>query len=112
METENTATVSKDTVAFTSQLDQSGVKTTDDIEKSMTNEVIDTLHIDSRGAKDHLSNEDMQKYTFNPKSFQSGSSVGFIELNTVTNKALFTQIRILRELMFDVIPLSKYDHLV
>ncbi len=60
METENLATVSKDTVAGTSQLDQSGVKTTDDIEKSMTNEVIDTLHLDSRCAKDCVSNEDMQ----------------------------------------------------
>ncbi len=36
METENTATVLKDTVAGTSQLDQSGIKTTDDIKKSIT----------------------------------------------------------------------------
>ncbi len=73
VETENTATVSKDTFAVTSQSDQSIVKTTDNIEKSMTNKVIDTLHLDSGGAKDRLSNEDMHKYTvvekFNPKSF-------------------------------------------
>ncbi len=58
----------------------------------------------------------MHKYTgtetFNPKSFQSSSSVGFIELNTVAKEVLFDQIRMLRELMFDVIPLSRYDHLV
>ncbi len=82
----------------------------------MTNEAIDILHLDFRGAKDRLSNEDMHKYTgvekFNPKIFQSGSSVGFIDLNGVTNEVLFAQIRILRELMFDVIPLSRYDHLV
>ncbi len=30
----------------------------------------------------------------------------------MTNKVLFAQIRMLRELMFDVIPLSRYDHLV
>ncbi len=116
MEMENPATVSKDTVAVTSQLDQSNVKTTNGIEKSMTNEVIDTLHLDSRGAKDRLSNEDIHKYTgvekFNPKSFQSGSSVGFIYLKTVTNDVLFAQIRMFRELMFDVITLSRYDHLV
>ncbi len=58
----------------------------------------------------------MHKYTgvekFNPKNFQSGSSVGFIDMNTVTNEVLFAQIRMLRELMFDVVPQSRYDHLV
>ncbi len=116
METDNPATVSKDTVSGTSQLDQSGVKTSDDVEKSMTNEVIDTLQLDCNSVKDRLSNEDMHKYTdverFNPKSFQSGSSIGFINLNTVTDELLFAQIRMLRELMFDVIPLNRYDHLV
>ncbi len=63
MDTENTATVSKDTVTVTSQSDQGGVKTTDDINKSMTNEAIDVLHLDSSGAKDRLSNEDMHKNT-------------------------------------------------
>ncbi len=84
--------------------------------KSMTNEVIDTLHLDSRGVKDRLANEDMLKYTgvekFNHKSFQLGSRVGFIDPNAVTNEVLFAQIRMLIELMFDVIPLSRYDHLV
>ncbi len=58
----------------------------------------------------------MHKYTgiekFNPKSFKSGSSVGFIDQNTAPYEVLFAQIRMLRELMFDVIPLSRYDHLV
>ncbi len=87
MDTENTATVSKDTVAVTSQYDQGGVKITDDINKSMTNKAINVLH-------------------------QSGSGVGFINLNTVTKEVLFAQIRMLRKLMFDVVPLSRYDHLV
>ncbi len=110
------ATVSKVSVAGASQSDKGFVKPTDDINKSMTNEAIDVLHLASRGAKDRLSNKDLHKYTgvekFNAKSFQSGSSVGFIDLNTVTNEVMFAQIRMLRELMFDVIPLSRYDHLV
>ncbi len=116
MDTAKSATVSKVPFAGASQYDNGSVKTTDDINKSMTNEVIGILHLDSRGAKDHLSNKDMHKYTgvekFNPKSFQSGSSVGFINLNTVTNEVLFAQIRMLRGLIFDVDPLIRYDHLV
>ncbi len=116
MDTAKSATVSKVPVAGASQYDNGSVKTTDDINKSMTNEAIDFLHLDSRGSKDCLSNEDMHMYTgvekFNPKSFQSGSSVGFIDLNTVINEVLFTQIRMLREVMFDVVRLSRYDHLV
>ncbi len=58
----------------------------------------------------------MHKYTgfqiFNPKSFNSGSSIGFIDLNTASYEVLFAQIRMLREHMFDVIPLSRYDNLV
>ncbi len=92
------------------QSDNGGIKTTDDINKSMTNDAIDALHLDFRGKKDRLSIEDIYKYSgvekFNPKSFQSGSSVGFIDLNAATKEVLFSQIRMLRELMFDVIPLS------
>ncbi len=99
-----------------SQSDSSGIKTADDINKSMTNNAIDSLYLDFRGEKDRLSIEDMHKYTgtekFNPKSFQSGSSVGFIDLNTATEEVLFAQIRMLREHMFDVLPLSRYNHLV
>ncbi len=49
---------------------------------------------------------------FNPKSFKSGSSVGYINQSEVTNGVLFAQIRMLREIMFDFIPLSRYNHLV
>ncbi len=83
------ATVSKVPVARASQYDNGSIKTIDDINKSMTNKAIDVQHLDSRGAKDLLSNKNMDKYTgvekFNRKSFQSGSSVGVINLNTVTN---------------------------
>ncbi len=116
MDTTKPATVLKVPVTGASQYDNGSVKTTDDINISMTNEVIDVLHLDFRGAKDRLSNEDMHKYTgvekFNPKSFQSGSSIRFIDLNAVTNEVLFAQIRMFRELMFDVVPLGRYDHLV
>ncbi len=98
------------------QSDIVGIKTTDAIDKNMTNDAIDALHLDFRGEKDRLSIEDMHKYTgtkkFNPKSFQSGSSVGFIDLNTARKEVLFAQIRMLGELMFDVVPLSRYNYLV
>ncbi len=48
----------------------------------------------------------------NPKNFKSGSSVGYIDQSKVTDEVLFAQILMLRELMFDVIPLSRYNHLV
>ncbi len=67
------------------QSDIGGIKTTYDIDKSMTNNAIDF-----RGEKDRLSIKDMHKYTgtekFNPNSFQSGTSVGFIDLNTATRR--------------------------
>ncbi len=98
------------------QSDNGCIKTTDDINKNMRNDVIDSLHQDFSGEKDRRSIEDIHKYTgtekFNPKSFKRGSSVGFIDLNTVTEEVMFTQIRIFREHMFDVIPLSRYNHLV
>ncbi len=82
----------------------------------MTSEVLDNLQFDSRGAKDQLHKDDTYKYKgdekFNPKSFKSGSSVGYIDLNTASEEVLFTQIRMLKELMFYVIPLSRYNHLV
>ncbi len=58
----------------------------------------------------------MHKYEgnekFNPKSFKSGSSVGYINLSEVKHEVLFAQIGMLREPMFDVIPLSRNNHLV
>ncbi len=92
------------------QSDIGDIKTTDNIDKSMTKDAIDALQLDFRGVKDRMSIEDMDKHTetekLNPKSFQSDSSVGFIDLNTSTREVLFAQIRMLRELMFDVVPLS------
>ncbi len=52
MDTAKPATVSKVSVSSASQYDNGSVKTTDNINKSMTNKVIDVLHLDSRGAKD------------------------------------------------------------
>ncbi len=93
-----------------------GVPAQDDHDRSMLPEVLDDLQLDTRGAKDLLHMEDMHKYKgdekFNPKSFKSGSSVGYINRSEVTNEVLFAQIRMLRELIFDVILLSRYNHLV
>ncbi len=55
------------------------------------------LKIDSQSAKDRLHKDDAHMYKgdekFNPKSFKSGSSVGYINLNTATEEVLFAQIR-------------------
>ncbi len=116
MDTDKSVIALKDANVGPSQLAHGGFTTTDDLEKGMTNEVLDSLHLNSRGAKDSLSTKDMLKYTgieqFNPKSFKSGSSIGFIDLNAVSHEVLFAQIRILKELMFNVISLSRYNHLV
>ncbi len=97
-------------------LSVSVVAALDDHDRSMLPEVLDNLQLDTRGVKDLLHKEDMHKYEgnkkFNPKSFMSGSSVGYINLSAVTNELLFAQIRMIRELMFNVIPLSRYNHLV
>ncbi len=50
MDTVKPATVLKVPATGASQYDNGSVKTTDDINKSMTNEAIDVLHLDSRGA--------------------------------------------------------------
>ncbi len=92
----------------------SGVIVPDDHDRSILPEVLDDLQLDARGVKDLLRKEDMYKYEgdekFNPKSFKSGSSVGYIDRSKVTDEVLFAQIRMLRELMFNVIPLSRYNH--
>ncbi len=56
MDTAKPATVSKVPIKSASQYDNGSIKTTDDINKSMTNKAIDVLHLESRGAKDRLSN--------------------------------------------------------
>ncbi len=60
-----------------------GVIAPDDHNRSMLPEVLYDLQLDTRGVKDLLQKEDMNKYEgdkkFNPKSFKSGSSVGYID---------------------------------
>ncbi len=66
-----------------------GCSSPDDNDRSMLPEVLDNLQLDIRGVKDLLHKEDMHKYKgdekFNPKSFKSGSSLGYINLSAVTN---------------------------
>ncbi len=72
--------------------------------------------LDTISERDLCQKEDMHKYMvdekFNPKSIKSGSSVGYIDLDTVPYELKFAQIRMLRELMFNLIHLSRYNHLV
>ncbi len=93
-----------------------GVKSIDDTDKGMSSDVLNNLQLHSRGAKDHLHKDDAHQYEgdekLNSKSFNSGSSVGYIDLNTATDEVLFAQIRMVKELMFNVIPLIRYNHLV
>ncbi len=78
--------------------------------------LLDILNLDTRGEKDLLQADDVHKYEgdekFNPKSFKSGPSVGYIDVEEVSYELKLAQVRILQELMFDVIPLSRYNHLV
>ncbi len=114
MEIETMTEASKCDNSGLDHLAVAGVKYIDDSEKDMTSEVLDDVQLDSRDAKDRLHKDDAYKYKgddkFKPKSFKSGSSVGYIDLNTAS--VLFAQIRMLKELMFDVILLSRYNHLV
>ncbi len=116
MEIEQTTKASKGAEDSPKTLSVSGVATEDNHYRSMLPEVLDNLQLDTRGVKDYLHNEDMHKYKgnekFNHKSFKSGSSVGYITYSEVTNEVLFAQIRMLKELMFNVIALSRYSHLV
>ncbi len=116
METETMTDALHIAESGSSQLDVVGLTLIDDTEKDMMNEVLKDLHLDSQGDKDRLHKDDMFKYAgsnkFNSKSFKSGHSVGYIDLNAISKDVLFAQIRILRELMFSVIPLSRYNHLV
>ncbi len=74
------------------------------------------MHLDTRVKKDLLHMDDVHNYEddekFNPKSFKSGSNVGYINVEEVSYELKFAPVRMLRELMFDVIPLSRYNHLV
>ncbi len=71
----------------------------------MSAKVIHSLYLNSRAKVDLLKKEDMYKYKgdekFNLKSFKSGSSDGYIDLETVSYEVKVTQIRMLKELMFD-----------
>ncbi len=84
METETMTEASKGAESGLNQLAVVGVKFIDDTDKDMTSEVLDDLQLDCRGAKDLLHKDDVYKYKgdekFNPKSFKSGSSLGYVDL--------------------------------
>ncbi len=68
----------------------------------MNPKVIDILLLDNRVKTDRLQDSDSHKYDgtmkFNPKSFKSGQSVGYIDVKAVSYDLLFTQVRMLKEL--------------
>ncbi len=91
-----------------------GFRAPDDEERDLLHEVVVNLQLNTRGVKDLLQKEDMHKYesdeNFNRKSFKSGSSVVYINLSEVTHEVLYAQIGMLKEVMFNVIPLSRNNH--
>ncbi len=78
--------------------------------------VVDILNINTIGNKECLQDSDSHKYEgdvkFNPKSFRSGQSVGYINVDVVSFELLFAQVRMMKELMFNVISLKMYNYLV
>ncbi len=82
----------------------------------MNLKVIDILLLDNKGKTDHLQDSDSHQYDgankFNPKSFKLGQSVGYIDVEAMSYDLLFTQVSMLKELMFNAIQLKRYNHLV
>ncbi len=115
MEIGNTTEVSKDT-EVNPKSSVSKTKFSDDHDRNIKIEIIDELQLDSRSAKDQLQKADRHQYSgdkkFNPKCFKSGSSVGYINLSVASEDVVYSQIGMLKDLMFDVIPLSRYNNLV
>ncbi len=82
----------------------------------MNSNVIDIVLLDQRGETDHLQDSDSHKYDgamkFNLESFISAQSVGYLDVEALSYDLQFAQVRMLKELMFNFIPLSRYNHLV
>lgn len=61
---------------------------------AMNLDVIDILNLDRISKKECLQDKDHDKYTgyvkFNPESFRSGQSVGYINIEIVSYELLFT----------------------
>ncbi len=77
---------------------------------------VSALKVHHIGEKERLQDGDCAKYTgmtkFNPKSFMSCSSVGYISVMDLSFKLLFAQVKMSMNKMFDVLPLSRFNHLV
>ncbi len=77
------------------------MKVTQHVDKdtALKSDVLDILHFDTIGKKDLLQADDVHKYEgdekFNPKSFKSGSSVGYIDVEEVSYELKFAQLRML-----------------
>ncbi len=88
----------------------------DDSDVEMNPAIVDILNLDNIGKKECLQNTDHHKYTsnvmFNPKIFKSGPSIGYINIDIASFELLFAQVRMTMELMFDIIPLSRFNHLL
>ncbi len=82
----------------------------------MDTHIIDILLLDIRSKCDRLQDIASHKYDgnmkFNPKSFKSGQNIGYHDVDVVLYGLLFAQVRMLKELMVDVISLKRYNHLV
>ncbi len=68
------------------------------------------------GEKECLQDTDQFKYKavikFNPKRFKSGPSVGYISVMDSTFELFFAQVKMSMEQMFDVLPMTRFNHIV
>ncbi len=82
----------------------------------MDSDDVSTLIVNLISDKDHLQDNDKAKYTgvtkFNPKSFKSGTSVGYINVRESSFELLFAQVKMAMDKMFTVLRLSRFNHLV
>ncbi len=88
----------------------------DSSDVEMKNVNIDILNVSDKGEDDRLHLEDFDKYTgstkFNSKSFKAGYGQGTISMTKSSFELLFTQVKIVMDKIFKIIPLSRYNHLV
>ncbi len=79
-------------------------------------EDVSALNVQHIGEKECLQQDDNAKYAgmtkFNPKSFKSGPSVGYISVPDVSIDLLFAQVKMTMNEMFDVLRLRRFNHLV
>ncbi len=91
-----------------------GSNCTDNVDAQMNPKVIDFLLLDTRSKNDHLQDTDKHLCKGQSTELQVWPECGLHQrrMSCHSFELLFAQVRMLIELMFDIIPLSRYNHLV